>query len=503
MGNDAYVKICNMTKNKSHARRQLNLFALTMLIVGSVIGAGVFNMINEQAIGSSLVGIIGAWIIVAIGVGALVYCFYSLNRKRPDIDAGVYAYADKGFGRFMGFQSAWGYWISSWISDVAFATLLMSAIGYFVPIFHGGQNFASVIGASVILWVTTFLAMRGAKSGALVNAIVTAAKLIPIAIFLVCAIAAFNFGIFNSDIWSGALVGGRIDLAKLISQIGSALNNGGLLFVFIGIEGAVIYSDRARNRKDIGRSTAISFVAVLVLYFAMSIFSLGVMSAPSLAKLSQPGMASLLSQIIGPIGAFIVNLGIIISVAGAWLAWTMYCGELPMEAAKNGTFPKIFAKLNSRGAPSSALLITAVCTEIFIISWMIPGLGSAWQLMLALSVGAIVPPYLFTALFQFREALTNKYRFHEKVLALTAATLAIVFIVLVAICLGFAKIMGTIILLAFGSIIFVAMRFFGPKVRTREIASKGEIIAILLLGMIAIAGLIWMFYSGGFAQLLR
>ena len=495
--------MCNMTENKSNPRKQLSLLALVMLIVGSVIGAGVFNMINEQAIGSSLVGIIGAWIIVAMGVGALVYCFYSLSRKRPDIDAGVYAYAEKGFGRFMGFQSAWGYWTSSWISNVAFATLLMSAIGYFIPIFHGGQNLASVIGASVILWVTTFLAMRGAKSGAFANAVVTAAKLIPIVIFLVCVIIAFKFGIFNSDIWAGVLVDGRLDFAKLLSQIGSALNNGGLLFVFIGIEGAVIYSARARSRKDVSRSTAISFVAVLILYFAMSMFSLGVMDAPNLAKLSQPGMASLLSQIIGPVGAFIVNLGIIISVAGAWLAWTMYCGELPMEAAKNGTFPRIFAKINSRGAPSSALLITAICTEIFIVSWLIPGLGSAWQLMLALSVGAIVPPYLFTALFQFREALTAKYRFREKIPALAAAILALVFMILVTICLGFAKIIGTIILLAFGSIIFVAMRLFDSRFRIREIAGKGEIIAVLLLGIMAFAGLIWMIYFGGFTQLLR
>ncbi len=172
--------------------------------------------------------------ITAIGMICLAFTFQNLTMKRPDLDAGVYSYAEAGFGKYMGFNSAWGYWASAWLGNVGYATLLMSAVAYFLPIFGDGQNIWSIIAASFILWACHFMILRGGiESASFINTIITVAKLIPIFVFLVIMIISFKLGVFTQGFWFTPT--GKFQFADVMTQVkGTMLVT---VWVFIGIEG--------------------------------------------------------------------------------------------------------------------------------------------------------------------------------------------------------------------------------------------------------------------------
>lgn len=118
---------------------KLGLFTLTALVVGSMIGGGAFNLASDMAKEAGAGAMIIGWIITGIGMIALGLSFQNLTNKRPDLDGGIFSYAKAGFGNFMGFNSAWGYWVAAWLGNVAYATLLFSALGYFFPFLMGGK----------------------------------------------------------------------------------------------------------------------------------------------------------------------------------------------------------------------------------------------------------------------------------------------------------------------------------------------------------------------------
>ena len=136
---------------------------------------------------------------------ALAFSFQNLTTKRPDLDGGIFTYAREGFGHFMGFNSGWGYWFAALLGNVAYGTLLFSAIGYFIPAFGDGQNIASIIGASVILWCVHFLILRGVQSAAMINLITTISKLVPIFAFIIAIIFVFHLDLFTNDFWGKGL----------------------------------------------------------------------------------------------------------------------------------------------------------------------------------------------------------------------------------------------------------------------------------------------------------
>nr|AAO83381.1 arginine/ornithine antiporter ArcD1 [Oenococcus oeni] len=385
----------------NNSKGKLNLIELIGLVVGSIIGGGIFNLMHDMAAGAGAGAIIIGWIITAIGMIMLAFTFQNLTMKRPDLDAGIYSYAKAGFGSYMGFDSAWAYWLSAWLGNVGYATLLMSAAAYFFPVFGNGQNLASIVMASVILWGCHFMILHGAKSASFVNTIITIAKLIPIFIFTVIMIISFKMGIFTHGFWYTP--NGKFQFTDVMSQVRSTMLV--TVWVFIGIEGAVVFSSRANRRKDVGRATVLGIIIVTLIYMLVTLLSLGVMRRSGLANLSQPAMAYLLKSVVGSWGAMIVNLGLIVSVVRAWLSWTMFAGQLPYEAAKKGSFPRLFAKENKNGAPINSLIFTNVCVELFMFSFLIT--ASAYNFFYSISSAGILIPYAFSAFYQLKYSLNE------------------------------------------------------------------------------------------------
>lgn len=366
----------------------IGLFSLVGIIISAIIGAGIFNLMKEMAntasVGVTMIG----WLIAGIGMGALAMCMENLNNKRPDLDAGIFSYAQAGFGDYMGFNSVWGYWISVIIGNVAFGTLMFSALSYFFPIFGNGQNVASIIGASIMLWLIHFMILRGLNSATLLNTVVMVAKLVPIVIFLICIVIAFNKDIFLHDFWG--TVSQNFEFSEVFSQLkGTMLVT---VWVFIGIEGAVIFSGRAKKRSDVGKATILGFVAVTAIYTFVTVLSYGVLSQQELQRLPNPAMAYVLEHVIGKPGAIIVNLGVIISIFGAWIANTLLAEEIAFQAGKRELFPKVFIKENSAGMPVTSTVITNVIIQILLLSFLVT--SEAYSLLSAFFSNDFITIYL-------------------------------------------------------------------------------------------------------------
>lgn len=463
--------------------KKLNLIELIALVVGSIIGGGVFNLMADMSASAAPGAIIIGWIITAIGMIALAICFQNLNMKRPDLDAGIYSYAEEGFGKYMGFNAAWGYWLSAWLGNVGYSTLMMSAVGYFFPVFGDGQNLASILVASIALWGCHFLILRGVKSASFINAIITVAKMVPIAIFLVAMFVAFKLQIFTADFWG--TMSHHFTLGEVLAQVkGTMLVT---VWVFIGIEGAVLFSGKAKKRSDVGKATVLGIIAVIMIYMLVTILSLGVMSRPELTGLRQPAMAYLLASIIGKWGAILVNIGLIISVSGAWLSWTMFAGQLPYEAAKTGTFPKLFAKENKNGAPVNSLLITNIFVQLFLFTFLIS--ENAYNFFYSLAASAILIPYALSAFYQLKYSMHDSGSKRGK--NIFVGIVASIYTVWLVYAAGISSLLLTMLLFAPGILIYWWLQ--AKDNHQKVIFSKREwiiVVIILVLFIIACLGLL-------------
>lgn len=386
--------------------RKLRLGSLAALVVGSMIGSGVFSLPQNMASGAGPLAIIIGWAITAVGMLALVFVYQSLALRKPDLDAGPYAYAKAGFGPFVGFNSAWGYWLSAWIGNVSYAVVVFSALSYFFPSFGEGNTWPAIIGASVLLWLVHALIMAGIREAAVVNLIVTVAKLAPIVLFIGVAVVAFKVDIFSAD-FSGL---GNASLGSITDQVKSTMLV--TLWVFIGIEGASVYSARAERRKDIATATITGFLTCLALYALVSLLSLGILNQPELAALKNPSMAGVLEAVVGPWGAILINIALVVSVAGAFLSWTLLAAEIPLAAAKDGTMPAFFAKESKKGVPSTSLLITNLLVQAFLLVTLFA--QSTYQALFSIASAAILVPYIFSGAYAAKLAITGEaYQLNE------------------------------------------------------------------------------------------
>lgn len=460
--------------------KKLGLIPLMSLVVGSIIGGGIFNLMSDMALTASPGPVIIGWLITGIGMGLLAFSFQNLSAKRPDLEAGIYSYARAGFGDYMGFNSAWGYWLSAFLGNVAYGTLMFSSIGYFFPLFSNGQNLASVIGASIMLWLVHALILKGVQTASFINTIVTFAKLIPLAIFLVTMFIAFKLDIFTANFW-GTQSGG-FSFSEVMSQVkGTMLVT---VWVFIGIEGAVVFSGRAAKKSDVGKATILGLITVISIYLLTTILSMGVMSRPELADLNQPAMASLLESVVGHWGAILINIGVIISVAGAWLAWTMLTAELPYQAAREGSFPKFFTKKNKNDAPVNSLIFTNVIVQLFLFTFLIS--ERAYNFAFSLASSAILIPYAFTAFYQLKLSLQESKTTPNRTRNVVIGIFGSIFSLWLIYAGGIDYLLITMLLYAPGILIFA----WAQKENGRKVFTRNEMIAAIVIVVLFIIALL-------------
>lgn len=379
---------------------KLKLGALIALVVGSMIGGGIFSLPQNMASGAGAGATLIGWAITAVGMLMLAFVFQNLANRKPDLDNGVYAYAKAGFGNYLGFSSAWGYWISAWIGNVSYLVLLFGTLGYFFPVFGEGNTLPAILCASILLWLTHFLVLRGIKEAAFINLITTIAKVVPLLTFIVLVGLAFKADIFNTDFWGTA----DANLGSVMNQVKSMMLV--TVWVFIGIEGASVYSARAEKRSDVGKATVLGFLGVLALLVLVNVLSLGVMSRPELAGLKNPSMAYVLEHVVGSWGAAFISIGLIVSLAGALLSWTLLCGEILNSAAKDHTMPNFFLQENKNGVPANALWVSNGAIQLFLLITLFS--SSSYQQLLYLATSMILMPYFFATAYAVKLAISGE-----------------------------------------------------------------------------------------------
>jgi arginine:ornithine antiporter/lysine permease len=395
---------------------------LTAMVVGSMVGSGIFSLPRTFGNATGPFGALIAWTIAAGGMYMLARVFQALAERRPEIDAGVYGYAKAGFGDYPGFLAAFGYWVGSCIGNVSYWVLIKSTLGAFFPVFGDGNTVPAILVASVGIWLFHFMILRGVQQAAFINSIVTVAKIVPILVFIVILIGAFQADLFGANFWGGE---GMPDKG-LFDQVRATMLV--TVFVFLGIEGASVYSRYAKERSHVGVATVLGFLLVTTLMVLVSLLPYAVMARAEIAGMRQPSMATVLEAVVGPWGAVFVSAGLIVSVLGAYLAWSLICAEVLFTAGKTGDMPKVFGTENQNKVPASALWLTNSVIQLFVIStyWS----QDAFHLMLSMTSVMTLIPFFLVALFGFlsvRRGETYDQRPEERPRDRVFATLAVVY----------------------------------------------------------------------------
>ena len=267
--------------------------------------------------------------------------------------------------------------------------------------------------------------------------------------------------------------------ANTMSQVKSTMLV--TVWVFIGIEGAVVFSGRAKNKKDVGIATVIGLISVLLIYFLLTVLAQGIVIQNHISKLEAPSMAQILAYIVGDWGATFVNIGLIISVLGAWLGWTLLAGELPFIVAKDGLFPKWFAKENKNGAPMNALFITNVLVQIFLISMLFT--KSAYHFAFSLAASAILYPYMFSAFYQVKYTIEHKLTATPKQWII--GILASIYAIWLVYASGIDYLLLTMLLYIPGIIVYVVVQKNNQKRLTQfDYIFFGLIVILALIGLL-------------------
>ncbi len=369
------------TQGKEFVNR-FGLPTATALVIGSIIGTGVFALPSALAPygpGSSLV----AFGLVTIGALALAIVFGWLNKRVPG-SGGPYLYARDAFGDFGGFITSWSYWLTAWIGNAAIAVAWVGYVEVFIN--KGGNKWGAIAIALVGLWIPAIINISGVRNLAGFQNITVVLKFVPL-VFMgtigLLFIHAHNFGAFNAG---GGSIGSSISAAAAIA-----------LFSYLGLEVASVAAGRVRNpKRNVTRATVLGTLACAFVYMLGTLAVFGTVSHAALLNSTAPFSDSVNAMFGGVWAGKVMAVVAIISGIGCLNGWTLICAEMPMAAARDRLFPTQFAKLSHREIPVFGILVGASAASLLTVF-------SYWHFqkvftdVVLLSVLTAVIPYLYSA----------------------------------------------------------------------------------------------------------
>jgi APA family basic amino acid/polyamine antiporter len=362
-------------------KKQLGLWTSTSLVVGNMIGAGVFMLPATLSNfgGISLIG----WVCAAIGAFLIAKVFSHLSKLLPASDGGPYAYSQKGLGDFAGFLVAWGYLVSVWCTNAAITVSFISAMSTFIPALASNTFLAVATGLATI-WLLTWINSLGILTSGVLQLITTILKIVPI--ILIGLVGLFyihwqNFLPFNA---SGSSTISAITATTTLT-----------FFAFLGIECATIPSGSvADSASTVAKATTIGTLIATVVYILSTVSIMGMIPAAQL-KTSVTPFADAAVFIWGQGAKYWVSAGVAIAAFGALNGYILIQGQLPYAVAKDQLFPQIFAKKNSKGVPVLGIIISSVFVSIFMAMNYTRGLVQQFQFLILLTTSTIIIPYVF------------------------------------------------------------------------------------------------------------
>ncbi|MFD0277456.1 amino acid permease [Kitasatospora sp. NPDC127111] len=397
---------------RARQERSFGLPAATALVVGSIIGTGVFALPSALAPYGPIALV--AFVLVTVGALALAVTFGRLTERSPG-SGGPYVYAREAFGEFAGFLTAWSYWITAWAGNAAIAVAWVGYVEVFVN--KGHHTWASIVIALVGLWVPAVVNLAGVRSIGAFQLVTTVLKFLPLA-FMATAGLLFvksgNFGAFNA---SGGSALGAVSAAGAIA-----------LFSYIGLETASVAAGRVREpKRNVPRATVYGTLACAGIYLLGTLAVFGTVPHGQLGSSTAPFSDAVNNIAGGSWAGDLVALAAIVSGTGALNGWTLICAEMPMAAAKDGLFPAAFTKVRGRGeVPAFGIVSATVLASVLtVVSYT--GFTRVFTEIVLLSVLTAVIPYLVSAAAQLfwlvrrgREELDRRRFVRDTVVALLA-----------------------------------------------------------------------------------
>jgi len=474
-----------VTTRQASAVQKVSVLTLTGMVVGSMVGGGVFTLPQEFGAATGVLGAVIAWLVAGTGMLMLGLVFQSLAVRRPDLDSGVYIYAKTGFGAYAGFNAAFGYWASNVAGNVFFMVFTMTTLGAFFPGLGQGNTLLAVVLASAGVWLFHVLIARGVRQATVVNRIVTIAKLVPILTFVVIAAIGFEAGTFADNFWGSDARSFR----SVFEQVKQTMLV--TTFVFLGIEGASVYSRFARRRADVGRATILGFLSVLALFASVTLVSYGVLPQADLANAKQPSMGSVLESVVGHWGSTFVSIGVIISVQGAYLAWTLINAEVLYMPARGDVMPRFLTRDNAHATPIAALLTTTIAVQLVLI--LVLFVDDALDFMLKLDTALSLIPYLLAAAYALKLTITRQTYTSagepERRRQRAIASVAVVYSIFMLYAAGPKYLLLSAVVYAPGTLLYLmARREQGlPAFNRAEAAACAVLVVAAVLGVVLIA----------------
>lgn len=389
--------------NKGDSSKQLGLWTVTSLVVGGMIGSGIFSIPTALAPygGISLLG----WAFASTGALILAKVFSKLSAVIPDT-GGPYAYSRKAFGDFTAFIVAWGYWISIWTTNAAITITFISYLSVFFPILSENSLIAAVTGLAT-LWSLTLINSRSVKDGGNIQLLFTILKVLPI-----LAITIVGFFFFEA---SHFIPFNRSDTSSIQAI---TITTAFCLYAFVGFEAATVPAGNIKNpAKTIPKATFYGTVFVTAIYILSSVSLFGILSPDQLVTSVAP-YSDAAANLWGEQARYLVAIAACLSAFGALNGWILLQGQLPMAMAMDGLMPKIFAKKNKNSSPSFGIISSSVIVSILLIANQSKGLNGLYAFVLLISAVTVLISYLMSSLAFGKFMFNRSYGFKPSTLNL-------------------------------------------------------------------------------------
>jgi APA family basic amino acid/polyamine antiporter len=403
---------------QAEASQQFGLTAAMALIVGSIIGVGIFNLPTSLAFYGPITLVSMA--LTTAGALVLALLFAALSRRLP-ADGGPYAYARVAFGNRLGFANAWSYWITAWAGNAAIAVGWVLYVEEFINTGH--TKWITVLLVLAGLWIPAAINLSGVKNMGSVQVVTTAIKFVALA--FMATVGLFYISGANFTPWN-------VSKESTISAVGGGMAIA--LFSYLGVETAAVAAAKVRNPdRNIPRATVLGTIATAVVYMLSLTVVFGIVPSSKLANATAPFSDAINSMFGGTWAGNLMAIAVVISGFGALNGWTMICAEMPLAAADDGLFPDRFKHMSKKGVPAYGIIASTVLASIAMAINYIGSGGATVFTTLVLMTGITAAiPYGFSALAQLKWRWIDHKTLHTPrvIRDMTVAVLALVFSVL-------------------------------------------------------------------------
>lgn len=401
---------------------KLGLWILTALVVGNMVGSGIFMLPRSLSEAASPAGVLMAWGLTGFGVLMTVLVFGNLAIRKPELQGGPQIYAKELFkpgtqaSTLSGFMATWGYWIGNLAGNIAIITTFVGYLSTFFPILTSQAEWFTIGGltvkvgngltfivCTVMLWATHAIILRGIENAGRLNFAATAAKVVGFVLFII--IGLFAFSKTNILPLTAPRVDGSGHTIGLLGQVNSAALS--TLWAFVGVESAVVFASRAKRQIDVKRASILGLLIALALYIGISVLVMGMLGQEELIASDKP-LIDAITKVLGPVGGQALAAIGLISLVGSTLGWVMLSAEIPYQAAKQGLFLPWFLKENKKGIPVRSMIITNGLGQLFIFSTISNSISGAFDKIIIIATLSYLVPYFISSIYQVKLVVTGE-----------------------------------------------------------------------------------------------